>query len=84
MSPEFYQGDWQDHPDNPDARNSVKAFLDRFIALAQKHGGMHIQIGKLYPFSENRQAENSNAMAACKKHFDPDNIINPGALGFAE
>ena len=84
MSPDFYQEDWQDYPDNPEARVSVQDFLDRFIALAHKYGGLHIQIGKLYPYSKNRQPENAKALVDLKKQFDPDNIINPGALGLPE
>ena len=84
MSPEFFQRDWQAHPDNPDARNAVKDFLDGFILLARQHGGMHIQIGKLYPYAKDRQAENAKSLLALKEQFDPDNIINPGALGFPE
>jgi len=81
MSSNFYQGDWQDHPDNPEAQVNVQDFLDRFIALAHKHGGINIQIGKLYPYSKNRQPENARALVDLKKQFDPDYIINPGALG---
>jgi len=84
MSPEFYQGDWQDHPDNPAARSCVQDFVDRFISLAHRYGGLHIQIGKLYPYSQNRQPENAKALSALKTQFDPNNIINPGALGFPE
>ena len=81
MSPDFYQADWRTHADNPTARQTVDAFLSRFITLARKAGGQNIQIGKLYPYSEDRQDENLKLLYQVKTHLDPDNIINPGALG---
>ena len=81
ISPEFYQADWQTHADNPTARQTVDAFLSRFITLARKAGGQNIQIGKLYPYSADRHDENLKLLYQVKTHLDPDNIINPGALG---
>jgi FAD/FMN-containing dehydrogenase len=65
-------------PANPEARALVEAMTDAIIALMRAHGATHFQIGRLYPYAAIRQ---DNLLAALKMMLDPDNIINPGALG---
>lgn len=69
------------YPDNPDARALVETMKTEIIALFAKYGAAHLQIGKLYPFMQDRSDESIALYNAVKASLDPDNIINPGALG---
>lgn len=71
----------ESHPDNPEARALVETMKSKIIALMAEHGSAHLQIGKLYPYMQDRSDESINLYNAVKTALDPDNIINPGALG---
>lgn len=71
------------YPDNPDARALVESLKTAIISLMAVHGAAHLQIGKLYPFMDQRQAGNGNLLATLKRALDPDYLINPGALGLS-
>jgi D-lactate dehydrogenase (cytochrome) len=45
-------------------------------------GGIHIQIGKYYAYETNMDPQRWQVLQALKSALDPDNLINPGALGF--
>lgn len=63
---------------NPAARALVEEMTEAIIALMRAHGATHFQIGRLYPHSILRQ---DGLLKGLKAQLDPDNIINPGALG---
>lgn len=69
------------HADNKEAREIVDMMKSKLIALFAEFGAAHLQIGKLYPYMHDRQIENSALLVQLKSVLDPDNIINPGALG---
>lgn len=73
---------WQSHDDNPEARELVRKVKAQAIDLMQSHGAVHLQVGKAYPYQQGREAENASVLRDLKVRFDPDNILNPGALGF--
>ena len=52
------------------------------IDLQYAHSAAHIQIGKQYPYMRGRGEQNLDFLNVLKQELDPDNILNPGALGF--
>lgn len=82
MSSEFWTQNWKGAPDNPEARDLVAEVKTAIIDLQYEHGAAHIQIGKAYPYMRGRSEESLAFLTALKSELDPDNIINPGALGF--
>ena len=49
--------------------------------LFRKRGGTHLQIGRSYPFLESRFDNTAAMIRSVKQMVDPENRINPGALG---
>lgn len=82
MSSKVWTQNWQDTPDNPEARALVAEVKTAIIDLQYEHGAAHIQIGKAYPYMRGRAKNTTTFLTALKADLDPDNIINPGALGF--
>lgn len=80
-TPDYLDGKMPEFPDNAAARKLVGEIVEAFNALVHQHGGTHFQIGRLYPYAENREPGASNLLRSLKTALDPDNIINPGALG---
>lgn len=54
---------------------------DRIVDAMHACGGVHMQIGKVYPYLKNREPGSRALVAALKQHMDPKGLINPGALG---
>ncbi len=70
-----------DFPVNMDGRALVedmkKGVIDCFYAC----GGTHMQIGKVYPYTRERDAGALALVKTLKAHVDPKGLMNPGALG---
>ncbi|MEO9497748.1 FAD-binding oxidoreductase [Parasphingorhabdus sp.] len=80
-TPEYLDGQMSVYPENLPARELVGEFVEAFNILVHRHGGGHFQIGRLYPYAENREGGAATLLRDLKQALDPDNIINPGALG---
>jgi D-lactate dehydrogenase (cytochrome) len=67
------------------ASSAARAEVDRMkhdvIMLMHAHGGAHLQIGKVYPLLDGRNAASVALLRAIKTALDPQGILNPGALG---
>ncbi len=67
------------------ASSAARAEIDRMkhdvIDLMHAHGGAHLQIGKVYPLLEGRNPASVALLRAIKAALDPQDILNPGALG---
>lgn len=81
LRPDYLEGKMPVFPENLEAREVVEEFVSAFNALVHRHGGTHFQIGRLYPYAENREGGAAILLHDLKAALDPDNIINPGALG---
>lgn len=70
-----------DHPDNPAARREVMRLRQDVIDVFRRHGAVHLQIGRLYPYRADLDQAPERLVGALKQALDPDRRINPGALG---
>lgn len=66
---------------NPEGARLVETLRTGIVRLMHAHGAGHFQIGKLYPYLEGRDAGAVTLLRAIKRELDPDNRLNPGALG---
>jgi glycolate dehydrogenase FAD-linked subunit len=66
---------------------SGRAYMDelktRTVELFQTFGAVHFQLGKAYPFMATRTPIAGKLMRDIKSMVDPDNMMNPGALGLS-
>jgi FAD/FMN-containing dehydrogenase len=69
------------YPASSAARVEVDRMKHDVIALMHAHGGAHLQIGKVYPLLDGRNAASVALLRAIKVALDPQGILNPGALG---
>ncbi len=68
---------------NLDAREVAQSLRSQIIDLMYEHGGIHLQIGKVYPYLRGRDPALVHALRELKHLVDPKSLINPGALGLA-
>jgi FAD/FMN-containing dehydrogenase len=66
---------------NTQATAAVQALRTGLIELFAELGCVHLQIGKLYPYLQNRQAPAQQLLQSIKHAVDPARMMNPGALG---
>ena len=66
---------------NPAAYNAVAKLRSGLTDLFTELGGTHMQIGRSYPFLESRMPSVQKLLKVIKAQIDPENNINPGALG---
>ena len=45
-----------------------------------RHGAVNFQIGRAYPYLANVDPSYAELVRAIKRHLDPMNLMNPGAL----
>ncbi|MGJ3230868.1 MAG: FAD-binding oxidoreductase [Oceanicaulis sp.] len=68
-------------PADPDATELVAEARRGVVDIFTRHGAAHFQVGRTYPLAKTRSAPTLALLKALKAHLDPDNRINPGALG---
>ena len=66
---------------NESGRKLARKLFVLIVALMNKHGGIHMQIGKAYPYLYNRSNTTVNLIKLIKQKTNPKSLINPGALG---
>ena len=67
---------------NPIGLELVHEIKDRIEQMSVANGAIHFQIGKDYPYLKNRTKATRQLLISLKQQFDPNNLINPGSLGF--
>ncbi len=67
---------------NPAASAAVAKIRKDLVELLSEMGAVHLQIGKSYLYREGIQPESYALVQAIKQTVDPNNRVNPGALGF--
>ena len=59
----------------------VKELKGRIQQLCIKNGASHFQVGKDYPYLATRKPAVREVVGGLKRLLDPQNLMNPGALG---
>lgn len=67
--------------DNPEARAMTAKLRAEIIDVFAGVGGVHMQIGKAYPYREHLRPESWRIVESLKQALDPTGRINPGVLG---
>ena len=68
---------------NPQATAAVHTLRSGLTQLFTEMGLAHLQIGKAYPYLQNRQPSALDLLNGIKNTVDPRRLMNPGALGFS-
>ena len=71
----------EDFPDNPAARGEVLRLREEVVSTLNAFGAVHLQIGRLYPFARDLEPTPHDILQRIKRELDPENRMNPGALG---
>ena len=66
---------------NPEATATVKKARQGILDIFSKYGAAHFQIGRTYPYRENREDGAWDLIDGIKSLTDPNRTINSGALG---
>jgi FAD/FMN-containing dehydrogenase len=66
-----------------EARDAVATMRAGLSEIFARHGGIHMQIGKGYPFAPTHNAAAYRIVEHIKAAVDPDGRVNPGSLGLA-
>lgn len=66
---------------NIEGRKIVSEMKQGIIDCIYECGGTHMQIGKAYPYTRERDEGALNVVKSLKAHVDPKGLMNPGALG---
>ena len=67
---------------DPEAAALAAEIRSELISVFQKWGAASNQIGKSYPYFESLRPETAKVVGGLKAMLDPDNLLNPGGLGF--
>ena len=79
--PEEMRGVASEGRANPEARELVERMRVELIELMYRHGAVHLQIGRAYPYARDRDPGALELLRSVKRQVDPSGLINPGALG---
>ena len=63
------------------ARKLVAELRAEIVDLMYHCGGVHLQIGKAYPYMRDRDSSQVRILRDFKNFIDPKGLLNPGALG---
>ncbi|MFQ3595312.1 MAG: hypothetical protein SNJ63_04295, partial [Sphingomonadaceae bacterium] len=82
IEPEFAEK-WRTTPADEAKRKVALGLRDELRDLFDSLGGLHLQIGKYYPYTEIMENEPlQRVVKGVKQLLDPEGLINPGSLGF--
>ncbi|QMW23073.1 FAD-binding oxidoreductase [Sandaracinobacteroides saxicola] len=81
IEPEFAEK-WKDIPANEARRAVALKLRDELRDLFDSLGGLHLQIGKYYPYTDiMNNAPLARVVRGVKEVLDPQGLVNPGSLG---
>jgi len=67
---------------NAEASKTAALLREECKRVFAEHAAVHFQIGRSYPFRKGRDSEAWRVLTGLKAQLDPQNRMNPGALGF--
>ncbi len=71
----------QRFPEDLEARAMVGRVRKEFAEMFRVRGGIHLQVGKVYSYSDGLHASSLELVKAIKHEVDPKCLLNPGVLG---
>jgi D-lactate dehydrogenase (cytochrome) len=71
---------WRDRSPREDRRTLAYELWLECARIMARHGAVNFQIGRVYPYLSNVDASYAELVRAIKRHLDPMNLMNPGAL----
>lgn len=80
-TPEELLAPMRNLPANETGRVLAKEMFEEIVTLMHEHSGVHLQIGKAYPYLRDRSEITTDLIRRVKAMTDPENLLNPGALG---
>jgi FAD binding domain len=81
IEPEW-QEKWKSLPAAPERRKVALGLRDELRDLFDSLGGLHLQLGKYYPYKEIMNNETlPRVIEGIKNVVDPQRLVNPGSLG---
>jgi D-lactate dehydrogenase (cytochrome) len=69
---------------NPSAASLVADGRKRLIAVFERFGCGHFQIGRSYPYRQSRDKDSRRLLQTIKDAVDPSGVLNPGNLGLPD
>ena len=72
---------WKDIPEDLETRKVALELRDGLRDLYDSLGGLHLQIGKYYPYREVMDETLWSVIEGVKTVFDRERLMNPGSLG---
>ena len=72
----------QSYDANPEAHAAVEQLRDELSDVYRKLGAVHLQIGRTYQWLDSREPHTRAMLSSIKAELDPNNLMNPGSLGF--
>lgn len=70
------------YAERPEATRLAMALRVGFKAIFRRHGCVHVQVARAYPWAETLDPATLQLMEAVKDHLDPRRLVNRGSLGF--
>lgn len=80
MMPPEMLARWSEPSAAPDARALVDRIRSELVEIFYRHGAAHLQIGRSYPWSRDRDPAALALFEVVKRELDPAGCVNPGAL----
>ena len=80
-TPEELLAPMRQNTPNERGRALAKEMFEDIVTIMHEHSGVHLQIGKAYPYLRNRSDMTVNLVKQIKAQTDPHRLLNPGALG---
>ena len=71
---------WRDRSPREDRRGLAHELWRESARIMARHGAVNFQIGRAYPYLANVDPSYAELVRAIKRHLDPMNLMNPGAL----
>jgi len=81
LMPAGYKDTLPQFAENPEGRALVDKMKHGIADIFQRHGAIHLQIGKFYPYMRGRDPQTAELIRSLKQLVDPQRRLNPGALG---